>query len=79
MSFQNIPDRPLVLYDLFRLHATGECFAIRREPGTLRITGCIALPWPHARYTPIDRLPYDADTELVAWANEHRGEFDLTG
>jgi hypothetical protein len=29
--------------------------------------------------TPPLWLPYDGDTELVAWAEEHQGEFDLTG
>jgi hypothetical protein len=79
MSFQNIPDRPRVYYDLFRHVHTGEVFAMRREPDTLRITGCVALPWLYCRHTPLEGLPYDADTELVAWAEEHRVEFDLTG
>jgi hypothetical protein len=79
MKFHNLPRRPEVLYDLFHLPPTGEHFAVRREPETLRITVCLPLPFPYCRRIDLTVLPHDADTELVPWFEEHRAEFDLAG
>jgi hypothetical protein len=79
MKFHDLPRRPQVYFDLYFLPATGEHFGVRRDPVTLKVTGCLPLPFPYCRRIPLEGLPYDGDQELVPWFEEHRAEFDLTG
>ena len=82
MPFDNIPDRPTTHFNLYEHMFTGEVFAIRKQPdeaGIWRVDGCLPLPFPHCRRMPLERLPYDADKELVEWARAEMKNIDLTG
>lgn len=79
--FENLPARPLAQYHLVEHIDTGELFALRTAPETNHVTGCLPIHRLVWRCTDLTALPYDADLELIEWADGEwwGGRFDLTG
>jgi hypothetical protein len=73
-----IPASPQAIYQLYLHRPTGERHAFRIEGG--RVTGCLGPqdlpPWGA---TDLTQLAFDEHPDQVAWANDHREEFELTG
>jgi hypothetical protein len=68
----NVPARPNTIHELFD-------HIIRKVPA-YRVTGCLGpRNLLQRRATDLESLDYGENTDLVEWAQEHQGEFDLTG
>jgi hypothetical protein len=65
------------IYQLMRHLPTDQYYACRIEG--VRITGCLGPQKPcWWRVVDLTVLPYEENSDLVPWANEHLAEFDLT-
>jgi hypothetical protein len=82
VTFQNIPSRPIVIYDLVLHWPTGERYALKKEPegDGWQVTGYVGpRPLDEWRRTSLEELAWETDRLEWIRAEREAGHFDLTG